>query len=89
MRTVHLIVKGKVQGVYYRASTKARSDGLGMGGWVKNTREGHVEIVATGNDYAISEFTRWCRMGPPHATVSAVEIVEMPLRIFDEFTIGR
>jgi len=89
MRSVHLIVKGKVQGVYYRASAKSQVERLGIAGCVKNTHEGDVEIMATGDDHAISEFIYWCRMGPPQAAVSAIEIAEIELRIFNEFTISR
>lgn len=87
MRSLHLVVKGTVQGVYYRASAKSRADELGVVGWVKNTREGHVEILATGDDYAINEFVKWCRVGPAHAVVSGVDIDEMELRVFNDFSI--
>jgi acylphosphatase len=89
MRSVRLIVRGKVQGVYYRASAKARADELGIVGWIRNSGEGHVEILATGNDYAINALVSWCRIGPAHAAVTGVDITETELRIFDEFTITR
>jgi acylphosphatase len=87
MQSLHLVVKGTVQGVYFRASAKTRADELGVVGWVKNTREGHVEILATGNDYAINEFVNWCRVGPTHAVVSTIDIEKMDLRLFNEFSI--
>ena len=45
MPTIHLLIKGTVQGVYYRASAKEVADRLHLSGWVKNTREGHVEVL--------------------------------------------
>ena len=49
MPTVHLIIKGRVQGVFYRATARKVAGEIGVTGWVKNTAEGNVEIVATGS----------------------------------------
>lgn len=50
MPTFHLLIKGKVQGIFYRASAKETADKTGITGWVKNTPEGDVEAVATGTE---------------------------------------
>ena len=72
MPTLHLLIQGKVQGVFYRASAKEMASCLGLTGWVKNTREGDVEIIATGNTGPLDQFRKWCHKGPPDARVSQV-----------------
>jgi acylphosphatase len=62
-------VSGKVQGVFFRASTKTEADRLGIAGFVRNEPDGSVFIDAEGPDVALAEFTNWCRKGPSHARV--------------------
>lgn len=76
MSTIHLLIKGKVQGVYYRASAKEAADRLGISGWVKNTREGHVEALASGSAENLQQFIAWCKRGPEQAVVSEVIVSE-------------
>jgi len=59
--TVHLTISGKVQGVFFRASARDMALTLEIRGWVKNTSEGNVEILANGNDISIMQFIAWCR----------------------------
>ncbi|WP_153797691.1 acylphosphatase [Foetidibacter luteolus] len=73
MAAVHLLIKGRVQGVYYRASAQAQAAKLGITGWVKNTAAGHVEAVACGNKQQLDAFIAWCRQGPPGAHVTELE----------------
>ncbi|HLZ85791.1 MAG TPA: acylphosphatase [Puia sp.] len=89
MPTIHLLIKGKVQGVCYRASAKDQADRLSLTGWVRNTREGHVEITATGEPTALQQFTTWCRQGPDHAVVTSVETQNLPEKSFPSFNILR
>ena len=56
MPTVHLLIKGKVQGVFYRASAKEKAGGLKLTGWVKNTPAGDVEAVASSTEENVKEF---------------------------------
>ncbi|MGB9734813.1 MAG: acylphosphatase [bacterium] len=65
---------GRVQGVWFRASTKEIADKLGIKGWVRNLPDGSVEVDATGNADAIEEFIQWCHKGPPGARVTDVSI---------------
>ena len=74
MPTTHLIIKGKVQGVFFRATTKDVADEIGVTGWVKNTEEGHVEIMANGSEDQLKEFIEWCKIGPRKAVVTDVMI---------------
>ena len=69
---INLIVTGKVQGVFYRASTLEMAQRLSLMGWVRNLPEGAVEIVAEGSAHALEELMRWCRHGPPEAKVDDV-----------------
>lgn len=74
MRTVQLLVKGRVQGVFYRATAKEKAEELGIKGWVRNTAEGYVEILANGTEEQLKKFIDWCYEGPPKAEVDEVLI---------------
>lgn len=89
MPTIHLLIKGKVQGVFYRASAKEQADRLSITGWVKNTAEGHVEITATGETAALDQFVTWCRKGPSHAIVTHLISQPLPDTGFTGFVILR
>ncbi|ANE52708.1 acylphosphatase [Flavisolibacter tropicus] len=89
MPTVYLLIKGKVQGVFYRATAKEEADQLQLTGWIKNTEEGHVEAVASGSQYALDQFISWCKKGPRKAEVSEVEIKTLPEETFEQFSILR
>ena len=80
---VHLIVEGRVQGVWYRDSTRIKASELGIKGWVKNRRDGNVEIVAEGSETNIRKFVEWCHEGPPYAAVT--KITESPREFRNEF----
>jgi acylphosphatase len=88
--TVHIKIGGKVQGVFFRASTKEKADELKIRGWVKNISDGNVEIVATGSDESIRDFINWCHKGPRGALVSDIKITEEAEEIkFERFLIAR
>ena len=76
MQKIHkvIIVKGKVQGVFFRTNTKRTADGLDIKGQVKNLPDGSVWIAAEGEEEPMEEFIAWCRHGPPLAKVSEVTI---------------
>lgn len=87
--TVHLTITGKVQGVFYRASAKKRADGLGLTGWVRNTPDGNVELVASGPHGLLQTFIQWCRQGPENARVVDVLVQAQEQKIFSGFRIER
>jgi len=89
MPTVHLLIKGKVQGVFYRATAKEEADQLQITGWVKNTPEGHVEAIASGTQDALDQFITWCKKGPRRAEVVAVDITTRPEEKYDQFSVIR
>ncbi|MBO9681839.1 MAG: acylphosphatase [Flavisolibacter sp.] len=89
MPTVHLIIKGRVQGVFFRATAKDVADEIGVRGWVKNTEEGDVEIVASGTDEQLQKFMSWCKRGPRKAIVTGLAATPMPDEDFNNFTVVR
>jgi acylphosphatase len=89
MPTVYLLIKGKVQGVFYRATAKEEADQLQITGWIKNTEEGYVEAVASGSQTALDQFINWCKRGPRKAEVADVEIKTLPEETFKQFSIIR
>ncbi len=89
MPTKQIIVSGKVQGVFYRVSTKKRAGELGLSGLVRNLENGNVEIIATGGDNALNELVNWCKRGPDEAEVDNVAVKNLPPRSFDGFSIER
>ena len=89
MATFHLIIKRKVQGVFYRVSAKKEAIRIGITGWVKNTPERHVEIIASGTEDQLQKFVEWCKNGPTEARVEKVITEEVVDQHFDEFKILR
>ncbi len=75
---VSLRIEGKVQGVFYRQSALDKAAELGLTGWVKNLPDGAVASVAEGDDSALESFIAWCRQGPQHAHVRAVDVQRAP-----------
>jgi acylphosphatase len=69
----HLRVHGRVQGVWYRGWTVDQAEALGLDGWVRNRRDGTVEILASGPDDAVAALIARCREGPPAARVERIE----------------
>ena len=89
-RRVRLEIYGKVQGVFFRASTREKAREHGITGWVKNRRDGSVEAVCEGPDDAIDELIEWAHQGPTRARVDRVESVdEEPTGEFTDFKVRR
>jgi acylphosphatase len=87
MPTVNLLIKGKVQGVYYRVAAKEQADELGIRGWVRYISEGRVEAMATGTEEQLKQFIAWCRKGPEKAEVGDVIVTPLTEQHFDEFSL--
>ena len=88
-KTLHLLIEGKVQGVFYRASAKEIADEMKITGWVKNTKEGNVQIVCQGGEAELQQFINWCKQGPRRAKVESIKITETMATSFDDFRIVR
>jgi acylphosphatase len=71
-----LFVRGRVQGVWFRGWTVDVATGLGLDGWVRNRRDGSVEILASGPEEAVAALVERCRKGPPAARVEGVDVEE-------------
>ena len=87
MKHIDITVKGKVQGVFYRAATKAVADQLGVKGYVTNESNLDVFIAAEGDDISLDMFLEWCREGPQDASVTSVETHECELKNYRNFEI--
>lgn len=71
---VHLLISGRVQGVFFRATTKEEARARGLTGWVRNTGDGRVEAEVQGSSDAVDQLIEECRTGPPMASVTDVEV---------------
>lgn len=89
MKTIRLLIKGKVQGVFYRATAKKVADLLGIQGWIRNLPNDNVEITATAAEDVLQKFIDWCKQGPPKARVNEVIIEEIACEEFKGFEIIR
>lgn len=90
MGRVHLVIAGRVQGVWFRQSTAERARGLGLVGWVRNLPDGRVEAIAEGSREALDQLVAFCHEGPPMARVDAVEIAwHEPTGQFAAFEVTR
>ena len=73
MPAARFLVGGKVQGVFFRASTREQALKLGLRGYAKNLPDGRVEVLAEGDERALNALERWLHVGPPMARVELVE----------------
>lgn len=76
MASKHLVVRGRVQGVFYRASACQRAGELGVVGWVRNRGDGTVEMVVEGDDEAVASMVAWAGEGPSHAVVEGIDVTD-------------
>ncbi len=74
VKTLHLLIYGRVQGVLFRDSMRREAHAHGVTGWVRNRSEGTVEAVIQGDPVAVDTIVRWSHCGPTYAQVERVEI---------------
>jgi len=84
--TLHLVIHGRVQGVFFRDSMRREAQLLAVTGWVRNTADGTVEAMVQGEKPALDRIVQWAYHGPAHAQVSKVE-VEAGSGAFHQFEI--
>ena len=90
MRRVHVWITGRVQGVFFRSYTLEAAQQIGVGGWVRNTRDGRVEAVIEGEADKVEMMMEWCNEGSPMSRVDRVEVTEeVYMGEFDVFEITR
>lgn len=87
MKHINIKVTGKVQGVFYRASTKAVADQMGIKGFVKNEKDGSVYIEAEAESFILDAFIDWCKEGPDKSVVENVEVNDGELKSFRNFEV--
>ncbi len=83
----HFYVSGRVQGVFFRDSTRKKAQGLSLCGWVKNIPDSRVEVLACGEEEDVNALKEWLWEGPPAAKVS--EVLESDHELIDhsEFSV--
>ncbi len=89
MKTVHLKITGKVQGVFFRASAKDIANLQKICGWIKNANDDTVEALITGETEDVEAFILWSKQGPEKASVKHVKVTDMELKEFDSFKVIR
>ena len=80
------LISGRVQGVFFRASTAREAGRLGLVGYARNLPDGRVEVLAAGPAAAVDELQAWLRHGPPAAEVRSVHVVDEDLSAVDGLT---
>lgn len=87
MKHINIKVTGKVQGVFFRASTKAVADQMGVNGKVKNEKDGSVYIEAEANAIILDMFVEWCHQGPEKSDVESVTVTDGELQHYINFVV--
>jgi acylphosphatase len=88
VKTLHLQILGRVQGVWFRESMRREAERLGVAGWVRNRPDGSVEAVVQGTAAAVDALVEWARTGPPQARVERIveTATEGHYRVFEKRT---
>lgn len=90
LKRARILIEGRVQGVFFRASMKEMADRYGVKGWVRNLLSGEVEALVEGKDVAVDSLIKWCWQGPPAAVIDRVTVEwEPPKGEFKAFLIKR
>jgi acylphosphatase len=88
-KRAHVLVSGRVQGVYYRSYAEDEARELGLTGWIRNRPDGKVEAVFEGEEKAVEDMIDWCHKGSPSSRVDKVEVGwEAPIGEFKEFRVS-
>ena len=86
---MHLFISGKVQGVYFRQNARIVSSRHKVTGWVRNLKDGRVELILEGNEIDVGEVIEWCHVGPAKAIVDDVDIkYQKYIGEFQEFKVN-
>jgi acylphosphatase len=88
MKRALVVVRGSVQGVFFRAETHDRARSLGIAGWVRNAPDGTVEATFEGDEEKVKSMVEWCRRGPPGARVDDIEVTWVEPEGADGFSIA-
>ena len=89
MQTVHLLISGKVQGVFFRETSREVAEKLNIKGWIKNIPDEKVEALITGDEKDVRDFIKWCKTGPERAEVKEIIVTKQPETFFEKFEVKR
>ncbi len=89
MKYLRIKIKGRVQGVEFRASTKAVADQLKIRGTIHNEKDGTITVEAEGDSQMMEQFLEWCQEGPEYAIVESVEVEEVSGKSYRNFEVIR
>ncbi|MEZ5001546.1 MAG: acylphosphatase [Chitinophagales bacterium] len=89
IRSLSVNVKGRVQGVYFRMSTKEKADELGLKGFVRNEKDGSVYVEVEGEENMLVKMLEWLKIGPTNANVTALDIQEQSIKGYASFLVKR
>jgi acylphosphatase len=84
---IHCYVSGKVQGVWFRATTKDQAEQRAITGWARNLPDGRVEVLACGRRQDIADLHAWLQQGPPRAVVTEVYYEELSWQEYEQFVV--
>lgn len=84
---LHFLVKGKVQGVFFRDTTRGKAKELNLVGWIRNLNDGNVEGIVCGESDQVDQLCKWLWSGPPSAAVDDVQLDEIDFEAHEDFTI--
>jgi acylphosphatase len=82
-----VVVRGRVQGVWFRESCRRRALELGVAGWVRNRADGTVEAEFEGSEADVAQAVAWCRVGPPAADVTGIDVVPVEPTVTSGFAV--
>lgn len=85
---VRCIVSGRVQGVFFRATTQRKALELNISGWARNLPDGRVEVLACGDEDKVRELQDWLWLGPQHANVTDVNVARVEEQVIKGFSVG-
>ena len=88
LETRRFTVHGRVQGVWFRDSTRREAQRLGIAGYAKNLQDGNVEVLAAGSPAALDELQQWLHQGPPMARVTRVDVAAVDAEAGQGFQVG-
>ena len=80
-----VFISGRVQGVFYRESTRQQAEALKLRGAVRNLRDGRVEVQVAGDEESVALLIKWLKTGPKFAKVSNIEVIDMPSESVERF----
>ena len=86
-KTIHCFISGRVQGVFFRATTREQAILFGLTGWVRNLPDGRVEVMVSGDEEQVDQLRNWLKRGPDMAHVLKMECEEIENLDYDAFSV--